>query len=912
MKKLLSLLAAVSLSVPTTLLVVSCGIKIISLSELKTNIGAIDGLDKRYIVEGIRKANPSYTLSANDLEIDFETLQTVDGEPRTGSVDVQGKGRYHGSLTVNFTLNKADLKALKELVKKAEKEHAQGSKLDDAWFTFNQEIGFAKGVIGVGPLAHKQTEIDAAFYRLQTAIIDFDKARTKKVDLWMLNANIDSAKKAAENDRKKPEALEKLKNEITKAEQIRDKAVNEIWEIDKQDDVDKVADNLWNQVFTFIMSPNVETIPPGIDPPHPDQNNLNLGYRMQANILENEYQQPSDQLVLEGENMSINTSDVDNSYKTPQQDLEALLKQANALGQNDKAFDEYLKLKRAIGLAEGILSVYENETENEGVLTQTITELQSAINTFTESKDLKADKATDKLKARMEVAKSALNNGYFKPTNIINELKKALDKANGIANPILGISQEHKVHQAINDLQLALIKFHAAANDSANYKELDKTISNANTILKNEKDNKIQSVVAMLEHEIVIAQEVCDKNLTSDQQDQVDKANNGLKTAIEEFKKVENNKKEIKELIKVTDLGQLKDKELNSIKDAVIIKNRGASSIDFEVDPNSISATKATIKGIGNYKGRIEVNFTSGIQHISVIKYELEQVLDKKQSDFWSKDDLEKEFVKEGFDKAGGISVSEVRTLVEYSVQVRWFKVKGNAEEKKNDFNYGGDIRIFQILRKSEQSNTIYIDAWNEIRWVNGPIDDNSNGIVNLGWDENGNAYNVPKTTIEVPNYISPRIKSLSGLFMSAEWFKGDISKWNTSNVTNMSNMFNGATSFNGDISNWDTSNVTSFEKLFWKARKFNQDISKWNTSKVTDMRNVFDQAEAFNQNIKTNGNSWNVSNVTDMSTMFWGAKAFNQDISNWNVGNVKAHKEFDDGANPNWKKEHKPNFKKS
>ncbi|WP_035019222.1 lipoprotein, partial [Williamsoniiplasma luminosum] len=73
MKKLLSLLAAVSLSVPTTLLVVSCGIKIISLSELETNIGAIDGLDKRYIIEGIRKANSGYTISANDLEIDFDT-----------------------------------------------------------------------------------------------------------------------------------------------------------------------------------------------------------------------------------------------------------------------------------------------------------------------------------------------------------------------------------------------------------------------------------------------------------------------------------------------------------------------------------------------------------------------------------------------------------------------------------------------------------------------------------------------------------------------------------------------------------------------------------------------------------------------------------------------------------------------
>ena len=39
--------------------------------------------------------------------------------------------------------------------------------------------------------------------------------------------------------------------------------------------------------------------------------------------------------------------------------------------------------------------------------------------------------------------------------------------------------------------------------------------------------------------------------------------------------------------------------------------------------------------------------------------------------------------------------------------------------------------------------------------------------------------------------------------------FNGDISSWDTSNVTDMKGMFSGATAFNQDIGSWDTSNVT-------------------------------------------------------------------------------------------------------
>ena len=44
--------------------------------------------------------------------------------------------------------------------------------------------------------------------------------------------------------------------------------------------------------------------------------------------------------------------------------------------------------------------------------------------------------------------------------------------------------------------------------------------------------------------------------------------------------------------------------------------------------------------------------------------------------------------------------------------------------------------------------------------------------------------------------------------------FNGDISKWNTSNVTNMSEMFS-YSNFNGDISNWKPISLKDKDYIF-------------------------------------------------------------------------------------------------
>ena len=73
---------------------------------------------------------------------------------------------------------------------------------------------------------------------------------------------------------------------------------------------------------------------------------------------------------------------------------------------------------------------------------------------------------------------------------------------------------------------------------------------------------------------------------------------------------------------------------------------------------------------------------------------------------------------------------------------------------------------------------------------------------------------------------------------------------------------FGGKSTFNGDISKWNTAQVTTMNYMFYQASAFNQDIGSWNTEKVTDMQYMFYSASAFNQDI----GSWNTEQVTSMN----------------------------------------------
>ena len=120
----------------------------------------------------------------------------------------------------------------------------------------------------------------------------------------------------------------------------------------------------------------------------------------------------------------------------------------------------------------------------------------------------------------------------------------------------------------------------------------------------------------------------------------------------------------------------------------------------------------------------------------------------------------------------------------------------------------------------------------------------------------------------------------------SAVGVYGNISDWDTGEVTDMSYLFTGADTgfggycstyhtFNEDISKWNTSSVTTMWGMFLYAISFNGDVSAWNVSSVTTMKNMFSDASSFNGDVS----AWNVSSVTTMYSMFYRASKFAQHL---------------------------------
>ena len=99
-------------------------------------------------------------------------------------------------------------------------------------------------------------------------------------------------------------------------------------------------------------------------------------------------------------------------------------------------------------------------------------------------------------------------------------------------------------------------------------------------------------------------------------------------------------------------------------------------------------------------------------------------------------------------------------------------------------------------------------------------------------------------------------------------WSIGDLSGWDTSNVTDMINMFDfagyNATTWNiGDIGGWDTGNVTRMSRMFYSAG-YNAvtwdigDIRAWNVAKVwTHASFIRINATGTNASVVNNQPNW-------------------------------------------------------
>ena len=136
--------------------------------------------------------------------------------------------------------------------------------------------------------------------------------------------------------------------------------------------------------------------------------------------------------------------------------------------------------------------------------------------------------------------------------------------------------------------------------------------------------------------------------------------------------------------------------------------------------------------------------------------------------------------------------------------------------------------------------------------------------------------------TVDERSYMDD-ITDASFMFDNCRLFNGDLSWWDTSNVTNMWKMFDRAFIFNSDVSGWNVSNVTDMGFVFSACYDFNQDLSNWDVSNVQNLHGMFRCTHKFNSDIS----GWDVSNVRNMLVTFYAANSFNQDIGSWNTSNV-------------------------
>ena len=165
----------------------------------------------------------------------------------------------------------------------------------------------------------------------------------------------------------------------------------------------------------------------------------------------------------------------------------------------------------------------------------------------------------------------------------------------------------------------------------------------------------------------------------------------------------------------------------------------------------------------------------------------------------------------------------------------------------------------------------------------------------------------------EISNWNTSEITDMSNLFSNTEnvtEFNEDISEWNTSAVTNMSYMFKDCSEFNKPLNwdtrnvtdmsymfyecfkfdkplNFDTGNVTTMEGMFYGCYEFDKPLNFTNTRNVTNMAHMFVDAEIFDKPL----NKLDTSNVTTMQEMFLRARKFDQSLDHFETNNVTTMK---------------------
>ncbi|AVP49482.1 BspA family leucine-rich repeat surface protein [Williamsoniiplasma luminosum] len=793
------------------------------------------------------------------------------------------------------------------------------SKPSTAYRTLHQAIGQAKGVLDIYLNETENHGVLSETYEvLQTAMNTFEQTNDELAHVTKLKTRTNDANSLLNKHPDKTEAEKnRLKAVINEAEALSKKNPPK----NDQGLVDQTLLKLQTAMVSFLNSTNTaadysklitamtEAEKALKDHPKKDPGakiSLNNAIKHAQEVIDKHYT-TSDQLLVDQEVTHLKAAiqkflDA-GKEKADTDKLKAIIVDYRNIPQGHRSDQAWLIFQQAIEHAQGVVNG-QPTIDRQNIVDQEVEDIQKAKSIFVNSPDQQAD--LQWLNSNIRMAKTI---------NIMNKkqidwdvFQSAIVKAeNYVKNPPL-IDKQDEVDKEAEELWQATYKFLNAGDR----KDIRSTIF-WKTSIGALSDNKPATIKKCLEEKYTLK---ADKDYTiGDVKDyngrfgaELTGINDYLeKTVVTFVLDIDNIRRDIDNIINekqttwtTSELQQAIEKKNLDIQNALKVIE---VQYDAKLQVRHFKIIANDKYDYSKYKGEINVF----------------QVVDRENQNKTIYLDPKEQIIATT-DSSAPMGVKEIINIG-WSSNKQAHRMPSTVEKVPN--NISPNIRslesLFQGATNFNQDisnwDTSYITNMSDMFWAaksfNGDIFnwDTSNVATMRAMFQDANVFNQ-----DISKWNTSKVTNMSIMFENASAFNQKIktngNSWNVSNVTTMERMFTGATSFNGDISNWDTSQVTTFEKLFWKARKFNQDISKWNTSKVTNMRNVFDQAEAFNQNIKTNGDSWNVSNVTDMSTMFWGAKAFNQDISNWKVGKVTAYKEFADGANPNWKKEHKPKFK--
>ncbi|ATZ16800.1 hypothetical protein ELUMI_v1c00720 [Williamsoniiplasma luminosum] len=549
----------------------------------------------------------------------------------------------------------------------------------------------------------------------------------------------------------------------------------------------------------------------------------------------------------------------------------------NALNKASQALIDYPKkdLRAATGLNRAIVEgkkVVNKQytTADQDLVEQATIRLNKAIEAYINAGKQKAN--VDTLQQLVIDAQKISQD--LKPKSSWIGLQTKIMHAQGIVDAEPTFDQQSKIDQEVQDLQRIMKDFNNILNQEADLTWLKANIKMASKLTqKNKRDQDWKLLKAAIDQ----AEKYIENKLTVDKQDEVDQKTEDLWQATLKFISTADRINLASVIFYKTSLGVLKDNNIPTIKEKLQAQfpklKEGRDYIMGQVELfNGTGEFSLKLTGVNDYLATTVVTFVLDIENL---RYELDDLVNTKK-DFWTAHQLQLAIEKKNFDQKNALRVIE--TKYSENPKVKRFKVQ--AYDKYDFSKYKGELTLYQVLDRENQDKTIYLDKNDDIKAINDSAPEGIEEFINIGWDKNGNAYQLPKTVKQVPNYISPKIESTKNLFLEAKTFNGDISKWNTSNITNMMQMFGGAEIFNGDISNWNTSNVTNMYQMFGGAYRFNNNISNWNTS-----------------------------NVTNMGGMFLYAYRFSQDLSKWDVQKVTNKFEFDDGTPATWKQEQKPKF---